>query len=131
MMLELTNGKPEPWKMATCGDWLATMVQPMNDGELFQLAITAWYTVSLAMIVVFATEVLARAPLYIPPPALAVLEDIDAEIDGGSRPLTARGVLMHLVWHWTYHSGQVGLLRRQWGELRYQWTFAQNVGAPR
>jgi len=64
-------------------------------------------------------------------PALADLEDVDTEIDGGSRPLTARGVLMHLVWHWTYHSGQVGLLRRQWGELRYQWTFAQNVGAPR
>ena len=64
-------------------------------------------------------------------PALVALEDMDTEIHEGSRPMTARGVLMHLVWHWTYHSGQVGLLRRQWGELRYQWTFDRNVGAPR
>lgn len=64
-------------------------------------------------------------------PALAPLDDIDATIDRGSRPMTVRGVLMHLVWHWTYHSGQVGLLRRQWGELRYRWTFDRNVGALR
>jgi uncharacterized damage-inducible protein DinB len=45
--------------------------------------------------------------------------------------MTVRGVLMHLVWHWTYHSGQVGLLRRLWGQGRYKWTFDRRVGDPR
>jgi uncharacterized damage-inducible protein DinB len=62
-------------------------------------------------------------------PRLSVLENIDLEIPDANRPMTARGVLMHLVWHWTYHSGQVGLLRRLWGS-RYKWTFDRTVGAP-
>lgn len=64
-------------------------------------------------------------------PALASVQDIDLEAGDGGRPMTVRGVLMHLVWHWTYHSGQVGLLRRLWGERRYQWTFGQRLGDPR
>ena len=64
-------------------------------------------------------------------PALAPVEHIDAEVSDEHRPMTVRGVLMHLVWHWTYHSGQVGLLRREWGEQRYQWTFDRRVGDPR
>jgi uncharacterized damage-inducible protein DinB len=60
-------------------------------------------------------------------PALAVLDDIDRVVPDARRPMTVRGVLMHLIWHWTYHSGQVGLLRRQWG-ARYQWTFDDKVG---
>jgi uncharacterized damage-inducible protein DinB len=55
-------------------------------------------------------------------PALAVLEDIDAVMPNQNRPMTPRGVLMHLVWHWTYHSGQIGLLRESWGS-GYNWTF--------
>jgi len=62
-------------------------------------------------------------------PRLSVLRDIDAEIHSTQRPITARGVLMHLIWHWTHHSGQVGMLRRLWGS-RYKWTFDRNVGAP-
>jgi uncharacterized damage-inducible protein DinB len=62
-------------------------------------------------------------------PRLAALSEIDVEIANAQRPMTARGVLMHLVWHWTYHSGQVGVLRRLWGS-RYKWTFDRNVGAP-
>ena len=62
-------------------------------------------------------------------PRLAALTALDAEIANTQRPMTARGVLMHLVWHWTYHSGQVGVLRRLWGS-RYKWTFDRNVGAP-
>ena len=69
--------------------------------------------------------------LEITKPALAQVEDIDVEIGSEQRPMTARGVLMHLVWHWTYHSGQVGLLRRLWGEQRYKWTFDRRVGDPR
>ena len=64
-------------------------------------------------------------------PALAQVEQIDIEVGSEQRPMTARGVLMHLVWHWTYHSGQVGLLRRIWGEQRYKWTFDRRVGDPR
>jgi uncharacterized damage-inducible protein DinB len=63
-------------------------------------------------------------------PALAAVENMDAEVPDQRRPMTVRGVLMHLVWHWTYHSGQVGLLRRMWGD-RYQWTFDRRVGDPR
>lgn len=66
-------------------------------------------------------------------PALTLVEDIDAEVADEKRPMTVRGVLMHLIWHWTYHSGQVGLLRRLWGHAqhRYQWTFDKRVGEPR
>ena len=64
-------------------------------------------------------------------PALAPVVKIDAEVSDTQRPMTVRGVLMHLVWHWTYHSGQVGLLRRLWGQGRYKWTFDRRVGDPR
>lgn len=63
-------------------------------------------------------------------PALAPLEDIDLEVGDERQPMTVRGVLMHLVWHWTYHSGQVGLLRRLWGAARYRWTFERHLGGP-
>ena len=63
-------------------------------------------------------------------PALAPLADVDAEVPDPRRPMTVRGVLMHLIWHWTYHSGQVGLLRRMWG-ARYQWTFDRRLGSAR
>ena len=62
-------------------------------------------------------------------PRLSALGDIDTDIPDSQRPMTARGVLMHLLWHWTYHSGQVGVLRRLWGS-RYKWTFDRRVGAP-
>ena len=62
-------------------------------------------------------------------PALATLHEVDAEIPDEQRPMTARGVLMHVIWHWTYHSGQVGLLRRLWGS-RYKRTFDRRDGAP-
>jgi uncharacterized damage-inducible protein DinB len=56
-------------------------------------------------------------------PGLCDLPDIDAPLVDDPRQMTVRGVLMHLIWHWTYHSGQVGLLRRLGGS-RYKWTFA-------
>jgi uncharacterized damage-inducible protein DinB len=64
-------------------------------------------------------------------PALTPVQDVDLEVGTGRRPMTVRGVLMHLVWHWTYHSGQVGLLRRLWGQRRYQWTFDHRIGGQR
>jgi uncharacterized damage-inducible protein DinB len=63
-------------------------------------------------------------------PALAAVSDIDRQVPDQDRTMTVRGVLMHLVWHWTYHSGQVGLLRRLWGETRYKWTFDTPMGIP-
>ncbi len=56
-------------------------------------------------------------------PALVSLTSIDTEFSAGTEPTTPRGVLMHLIWHWTYHSGQIGLLRELWGS-GYTWTFA-------
>ena len=60
-----------------------------------------------------------RAASEIVEPALRRATDIDAEvIDDGT---TLRGVLMHLQWHWTYHSGQIGLLQFDRGS-DYEWT---------
>jgi uncharacterized damage-inducible protein DinB len=56
-------------------------------------------------------------------PGLSKAHDLDAGLENDPRQMTVRGVLWHLIWHWTYHSGQVGLLRRLWGS-RYKWTFA-------
>jgi uncharacterized damage-inducible protein DinB len=56
-------------------------------------------------------------------PALSRMSDIEAEVADPDRPTSVRGILMHLVWHWTYHSGQVGLLRDLYGADEYRWTF--------
>lgn len=54
-----------------------------------------------------------------------------ADVAAGRATFTAtpqfpelRQVLDHLTWHWIYHGGQVGLLRRLLGP-RYSWTFAK------
>jgi uncharacterized damage-inducible protein DinB len=57
---------------------------------------------------------------------LSEVTDIDTTVTTLGRTASTRGALMHLVWHWTYHSGQVGLLRRLGGP-RYAWTFADRV----
>ena len=59
-------------------------------------------------------------------PAAALLENMDDAVPGENAPPTVKGVLMPLAWHWTYHSGHIGLLRLEWGS-DYVWTFAQNV----
>ena len=76
-------------------------------------------------------EYCRRVRQQVTKPALALVRDLDVEAGDERRPMTVRGVLMHLVWHWTYHSGQVGLLRRLWGHHRYKWTFDQNIGRAR
>ena len=60
-------------------------------------------------------------------PFLRVQTDIDRPVPDGERTITVRGALTHLVWHWTYHGGQVGLMRRLAG-ARYQWTFDKKIG---
>ena len=52
-------------------------------------------------------------------PAMRSIKDMDAV--WGEDGTTIRGVLGQLEWHWIYHSGQVGLLRFEWGS-DYQWT---------
>jgi uncharacterized damage-inducible protein DinB len=56
-------------------------------------------------------------------PGLSRIQDLETPLADDPRDMTVRSVLWHLIWHWTYHSGQVGLLRRLWGS-RYKWTFA-------
>ena len=76
--------------------------------------------------VVSAAQLIAlcrRVRREVTDPALSALSDIDVEIPDERSQMTVRQVLMHLIWQWTYHSGQVGLLRRLWG-ARYQWSLA-------
>lgn len=57
-------------------------------------------------------------------PVLRQVTDVDARLPGESRPTTPRAVLMHLIWHWTYHSAHIGLIREQWGS-GYAWRFGE------
>lgn len=59
-------------------------------------------------------------------PRLAPIADIDAEGCDRKPTVSVRGVLMHLVWHWTYHSGQAGVLRMIRGK-DYRWGFDGRV----
>ena len=52
-------------------------------------------------------------------PTLRDAKAIDAVVIEDGK--TLRGVLMHLEWHWVYHSGQIGLLQFEWGS-DYEWT---------
>jgi uncharacterized damage-inducible protein DinB len=45
----------------------------------------------------------------------------------GEGKLTVHGVLMHLIWHWTYHNGQCGEIELSQGHV-YPWGFEQHVG---
>jgi hypothetical protein len=54
-------------------------------------------------------------------PRLAGIEDIDKVQEKDEFTFSVRGVMGQLSWHWSYHSGQVGLLRLLWGS-DYQWT---------
>lgn len=55
-------------------------------------------------------------------PALTGFTALDTALPSDGVPMTPRGVLMHLIWHWSYHSGQIGLLRDLAGH-GYTWTF--------
>ncbi|MBI5831902.1 MAG: DinB family protein [Armatimonadetes bacterium] len=60
-------------------------------------------------------------------PALAGLPDAGQVVTAeDGRLFTPRGVLQHLLWHWTYHGGQCGLLRRLSGHP-YRWSFDEHA----
>jgi uncharacterized damage-inducible protein DinB len=77
------------------------------------------YSNSAAALIALCNRVRQQVTL----PGLSEIRELDAPLPGDPRKMTVRGVLWHLIWHWTYHSGQVGLLRRLCGS-RYKWTFA-------
>ena len=54
-------------------------------------------------------------------PLLAGIEAIDEVRKKEGFTFSVRGVTGQLAWHWSYHSGQIGLLRLLWGS-DYQWT---------
>ena len=54
-------------------------------------------------------------------PILSRIEDISSATSH-SNLTTVEKALAHLLWHWTYHSGQIGLLRLLWGS-DYEWKF--------
>ena len=55
-------------------------------------------------------------------PAVTDLVDIDAQVVNHEKITSVRELLLHQIWHWTYHTGQVGLLRRL-SKARYRWNF--------
>ncbi len=61
--------------------------------------------------------------------ALRELRDIDSVRKSDGSTYSVRGVMGQLVWHWTYHSGQIGLLRLLWGS-DYQWRSEEIVALP-
>ena len=60
-------------------------------------------------------------------PILASVRGLDEPVDGSPGPGTVGEVIMHVVWSWTYHTGQVGLLRLQYGS-DYTWAFHKSGG---
>jgi uncharacterized damage-inducible protein DinB len=62
-------------------------------------------------------------------PALADIEDIDGVLTKEGSTFSVRGIMGQLAWHWTYHSGQIGLLRLLWGS-DYQWRSEDIVALP-
>ncbi len=114
--------------------WVARITQTPLDPALEQLLLPGQQTKSgdLPPSATNIPQLIAlcrRVRQEVSKPRLTLLDDIDRAIPGTKMPMTARGVLMHLIWHWTYHSGQVGLLRRLWG-TRYRWTFDKKLGDP-
>ena len=59
-------------------------------------------------------------------PCLEKLEDPEAPLamplKSGKGPATVKQALLHLAWHWTYHSAHVGLIRLLAGS-DYNWSF--------
>lgn len=56
-------------------------------------------------------------------PVCRTIRDPEETLPDAERLSTPRNVLMHLLWHWTYHSGHIGLMRLEWGS-DYEWVMA-------
>jgi hypothetical protein len=62
-------------------------------------------------------------------PGLTETLDIDEVLQKEGVTFSVRGVMGQLAWHWSYHSGQIGLLRLLWGS-DYQWNSEDIVALP-
>ncbi|MFP4377783.1 MAG: hypothetical protein ACLFP4_12135 [Spirochaetales bacterium] len=60
-------------------------------------------------------------------PALRGVRDTDPPVVAETPLGTADQVLRHLIWHWSFHSGHIGLVRLQLGG-EYEWVFADDTG---
>lgn len=52
------------------------------------------------------------------------IPDAQRRLKDAGKLSTAQSVLMHQFWHWSYHSGHIGLMRLEWGS-DYQWVMAE------
>jgi uncharacterized damage-inducible protein DinB len=59
-------------------------------------------------------------------PVLRAADDPGAGFVTKGLPANLRGILAHLTWHWTYHSGQIGLLAMLRG-YDYTWTMGEKL----
>lgn len=57
---------------------------------------------------------------------LMYLEDIDEEFSSSGHIISVRGLLMHLIWHWTYHTGQCSYFADA-DDRDYIWTFEDRI----
>ena len=69
------------------------------------------------------TDIMRQVRKDVTKPVCRDIEDANARIPEATALSTPRSVLMHLLWHWTYHSGHIGLLRLEWGS-DYEWIMA-------
>ena len=94
---------------------LDSALRPGKQGPSGNLMV---YSNSAADLIALCNRVRQEVTL----PGLSGIQDLETPLADDPHKMTVRSVLWHLIWHWTYHSGQVGLLRRLWGS-RYKWTF--------
>ena len=67
--------------------------------------------------------ILRRVREEITKPVCRELNDFDSPLEGLGILDSPRKVLMHMVWHYTYHSGHIGMIRLLLGS-DYKWQYA-------
>lgn len=72
----------------------------------------------------FLGEVMRSVFRTVTVPVCQAISEPDSPLGEQSSFATPREALTHMQWHWAYHSGQIGLLRLQWGD-DYVWTTKQ------
>ena len=72
---------------------------------------------------VVMVDAMRRVRTEITTPFCRTISDPNATLEGAETLSTPQNVLAHLFWHWTYHSGHIGLMRLEWGS-DYEWVMA-------
>ena len=68
-------------------------------------------------------DAMRRVRNHVTVPLARAISDSSRPIENAEKLSTPQNVLMHLIWHWTYHSGHIGLMRLEWGS-DYEWVMA-------